>query len=460
MVTDANGEDITDLVVVIPGSITVTKTTTTTTTDVTTSTTTETTTISETETSTTSETETSTSSVTETSTTGVTETSTSSVTETSTTGETETSTSSVTETSITSDTETSTSSVTETSTTSDTETSTTSDTETSTTSDTETSTTSETETSTTSDTETTTSSVTETSTTSETETSTTSETDTTTTETTTSGTTDTTTIVYPYTYAEGTVVDGFYFNHDPRPFNIGHVSGGTENGNGSLVIVTKYEDGTSEKSEIDTNLVTFKEVRSGADNPQGAFDVDMESQEHVVDDFIYTVEVHYNGALLTYEDGTPVTFKAFIGVKGDANFDMAVNAADASSALGYYAKTMTMTDGMKRSDIRLAPASCKLVDEEPMLDELAAFLVDVTEDVYSADNWKATKDDEEKDADGNIIVKRLINAVDASYVLKFYSMYSTMPDAEKATADRQKLWNDTILDREEKMNETLLPYKS
>ena len=433
MVTDANGEDITSLVVVLPGSITVTKTTTTTTTttDVTTSTTTETTTISETETSTTSETETSTSSVTETSTTGVTETSTSSVTETSTTGETETSTSSVTETSTTGDTETTTSSVTETSTTGETETSTSSVIETSTTGDTETST----------------SSVTETSTTSETETSTTSETETSTTETTTSGTTDTTTIVYPYTYAEGTVVDGFYFNHDPRPFNIGHVSGGTENGNGSLVIITEYEDGSTETNAIDTNLVTFKEVNSGADNPQGAFAPSNEGKEHVLSDFVYTVQVYYDGALLTYRDGTPVTFRAFIGVKGDANFDMAVDAGDASSVLAFYSKTMTLSGTQTKSDLRMAPLSCTLVNDEPMLDEFAAFLVDVDLDVYSPDNWKMRKND------------RVLDAPDASNILSFFSKYSTIPDAQKATADRQELWNKAIFGREEKMNEALLPYK-
>ena len=126
---------------------------------------------------------------------------------------------------------------------------------------------------------------------------------------------------------------------------------------------------------------------------------------------------------------------------------MAVDSGDASSVLGFYAKVMTLKEGESRSNIRMSPISCKIVDEEPMLDELAAFLVDVDLDVYSPDNWKMRKD------------SRVQDSPDASSILLFFSKYSTVPDAQKATADRQALWNIAVYGREEKMNEALLPYK-
>ena len=203
---------------------------------------------------------------------------------------------------------------------------------------------------------------------------------------------------------------------------------------------------------MDMSKVTFKEVNSGADNPAGAFKGPNSLTAYTIDDFCYEVQVFYNGELLKYKDGTPVTFRAFIGVKGDANFDMAVDATDASSVLSFYAKASTINSQLSdeeraaaKSAIRLAPKTCTIVDDEPMLDELAAFLVDVDRDVYNDDNWKLRKADPD----------RVIDSPDASNILSFYSKYSTIPDAEKATADRQELWNRAISGREEKMNDAL-----
>ena len=228
-----------------------------------------------------------------------------------------------------------------------------------------------------------------------------------------------------YVIVEGTAIDGFYFNHDGRTFNKGHVT------------VTKLTvvktDGTSEEATFDASALSFKEQVSGKDNP-------MEAYREEQTDFTYVVDVLYGGKPLEFADGKPVTFKAYIGVKGDSNLDNKADAKDASNALAFYAKVSTKAADESADDIRLNPDTNEVINNNPDLDldQFGAFLVDVDKDVYDADNWKTTKSG------------RVIDAKDASWILAYYSKMST------GETDRQKAWNETILGREEKIADFLI----
>ena len=228
-----------------------------------------------------------------------------------------------------------------------------------------------------------------------------------------------------YVIIEGTAIDGFYFNHDGRTFNKGHVT--------ATKVQVVMNDGTTEDLTFDDSALSFKEQVSGKDNPMEAY---RESQT----DFTYNVDVLYGGKPLEFADGKPVTFKAYIGVKGDSNLDNKADAKDASNALAYYAKISTLAEGESPDTVRLNPDANEIINNNPDLDldQFGAFLVDVDKDVYDADNWKTTKSG------------RTIDAKDASWILKYYSIMSTGEN------DRQKAWNETILGREEKIADFLI----
>ncbi len=243
-------------------------------------------------------------------------------------------------------------------------------------------------------------------------------------------TTTTTTTTIP---AEGklvataTVVDGFYFNHDSRSFNAGHVS--------DLSIKLVKADGTSEDVAVDTSLITFKEQVSGKDNP-------MEAYREEQTNFTYIVDVLYDGKPLVDADGKPMTFKAYIGVKGDSNLDNKADAKDASNALAFYSKASVMQEGDSSDNIRLNPDANEIINNNPDLDldQFGAFLVDVDQDVYDLDNWKTKKSG------------RVIDAKDASAILAFYSKMST------SATDAQETWNEVLANygRKEKIQDFLM----
>ncbi|MBR6071107.1 MAG: leucine-rich repeat protein [Ruminococcus sp.] len=215
-------------------------------------------------------------------------------------------------------------------------------------------------------------------------------------------------------YGYGTVANGFYFNHDTNKFNSGHADGIDK-------LVSVNASGEKEEVTIEKTNYTFAAASNNADNPQDTY-----SREQK--DFTYPVNVFYDGVQVFNEDDTPMQFKAFIGVKGDGNFDNVVDSSDASAVLVYYAK---MSTGADPTETRFAPSSCKAVNDNPELDELAAMLVDIDQDVLSDGNWKKQRS------------QRVIDANDASRVLRFYSAASTTaPEDFSAKAT----W-DTILGR-------------
>ena len=156
--------------------------------------------------------------------------------------------------------------------------------------------------------------------------------------------------------------------------------------------------------------------------------------EVTIDNYRYLVNVYYDGNQLFYADGTPVTFYAYIGVKGDANLDTQVLSTDASAVLKYYAQVST---GKSQDEVLLGGEN-KLIVANPELDQLAAFLADVDKDVYDEENWRTVKHDRE------------IVSTDASAILKFYSINSTTTNP-----DKNAVWNEALPGREEKMKTIL-----
>ena len=439
-VFDKNGTDITDHVIAKNGMIVVSATTTTptgtTTTatstgDVTSSTTDVTTETTGTETTTdvtgTSTQSTTTTDVTETSTdttttgTGTSSTTSTDVTETSTES---TTTSAGTDTSTTTST-TSTSTETNTDTTS---TSTVTDTET-TTSTTSTSTETNTDTTSTStDTDTTTTSTSSTST--DTDTTATS-TDTNTETSTTS--TSTTSVIAPFYTVEAD--PGFYFSHDTG------VRGNGEKGGFDVNQITHFYkhtivmvDGEQKEQIVELPLEEVKAHLGFGDNtPNKAyhdrFGTPAKNETVEASDFEYQIPLYYDGEVLLKGDNTPVTVTAYIGVKGDTNLDFIVDGRDATATLTYYA--VISTDGHTSANTQLSPSEfVKSADDD--LDNLAAFLTDVDENEWSAENWSKKRAD------------RLIDGRDATNILTYYSRSSV--DTYK-DYDDQQLWDTVVPER-------------
>ena len=202
-------------------------------------------------------------------------------------------------------------------------------------------------------------------------------------------------------YGYGTVANGFYFNHDDRKYNSGHADGIDK-------LVSVNASGEQEEVTIEKTNYTFAAASNNADNPQATYSAEQK-------DFTYPINVFYNGVQVFNEDDTPMQFKAFIGVKGDANFDNIVDSNDASAVLVYYAK---MSTGGDSKTTRFAQASCKAVNEHPELDELAVMLADIDRDVLSDDNWKKGREE------------RILDANDTSKILMFYSSSSTTSPEE------------------------------
>ena len=197
----------------------------------------------------------------------------------------------------------------------------------------------------------------------------------------------------PDTTVTVAVVDGYFFSHDPRSFP-------------AEMVTAKYvlEDG--QMVTLDPSKVTFADTVNGGGTP-------MEAYRASETDFTYELNVFYNGEPLCYEDGKQVVATAYIGVKGDSDLSNVVDASDASNALAFYAKVMT---GGVKAETPVGPESANEVFvTNPELQELAAFLVDVDKDCYSKGNWALTRADED----------RIIDASDASSVLKFYANVMT-----------------------------------
>ncbi len=189
-----------------------------------------------------------------------------------------------------------------------------------------------------------------------------------------------------------TVVDGYFFSHDPRPFP-------------AEMVIAKYVEDENGIADFDPSKVTFEDTVNGGSTPMAAY---RESQT----DFTYKLNVFYDGKPLYLEDGTRAVVTAYIGVKGDSNLDNKVDSSDATNVLAYYAAMMT---GGNPETTRITPAENAIVNAHPELDVLCKFLADVDLDCYSKDNW-------------NLKHNRTIASNDASWILTFFANVMTSND--------------------------------
>lgn len=288
----------------------------------------------------------------------------------------------------------------------------TSTTTTTTTTTTETSTTTET-TTTTSDTTTSISTSSSTSTTTTTTTSTTSATETTTTTTT---TTDAVIVDIYVKDGDIEVQEGYYFSHDYREFNKGQIT--------VLKMTYLWSDGSETTEEIDTTAEDSP-VNFYGQTPDLAYYEENTSFKYEGIQAYYRLSDDENIAL-KYEDGTPVTVTAYIGVKGDADLNNVVDPVDATRVLVYYSyHSMGM--------ITQLCVNPNIPEITPELENLAALLADTDTDEYSPDNWKLTKEE------------RLLDPVDSTYILRYYSYHSMLPAYHGR--DAWKIWLKVVFER-------------
>ena len=100
---------------------------------------------------------------------------------------------------------------------------------------------------------------------------------------------------------------------------------------------------------------------------------------------------------------------------------MVADAADASTTLVYYAKIST---GHLASETQFTINNV-LLATDPVLDEFAAFLADVDNEVAD-DNYSQLKPE------------RIINSGDSSFILSYYSKISTGKETGRDT------WNNVL----------------
>ena len=148
-----------------------------------------------------------------------------------------------------------------------------------------------------------------------------------------------------------------------------------------------------------------------------------------ITDFKYSIPVYYGDMPLVDKSGNPLNVTAYIGVKGDISLNNIVDSVDASTTLKYYAQVQTNDNTPNTVKCQTTSSGLEVSSPTDELDQLAAFLADVTENEWSEDNWKKKKDE------------RVLDAVDASNILAFYSKrqtsnYDGISDSE--------IWNEVL----------------
>ena len=230
-------------------------------------------------------------------------------------------------------------------------------------------------------------------------------------------------------HTESTV--GFYLDID-REFNLGQVK--SLGYSVDYSVLSYGEDGALIKQEIldageviditdsiefkDVPADVFKLINEKAEN-QFAAQIQLYATKQIVNaDNEVIAEA---GDALKNVDGSPVSVTAYIGVKGDADLNMVADAADASTTLVYYAKIST---GHLASETQFTINNV-LLATDPVLDEFAAFLADVDNEVAD-DNYSQLKPE------------RIINSGDSSFILSYYSKISTGKETGRDT------WNNVL----------------
>ncbi|MDE7225394.1 MAG: hypothetical protein K2N49_00815, partial [Ruminococcus sp.] len=231
---------------------------------------------------------------------------------------------------------------------------------------------------------------------------------------------------------------GFYLNIDTEfhteqvkslTYRIDHATVYMDE-NGEIV----DEDIITKGTPVDiTNSFSIKNTPAGVYNTalengakQFVHNVPLYATKDIIDEATGTVIATANQQI-RYFNGAPVGITAYVGVKGDADFDLKADSTDASAVLVWYA--LASTSGGNPEKLENAQfSSANLVKDDPLMDDFAAFLCDVDNE-NSADNWRAKK----KPA-------RKVDSGDASFILVYYGKVSTGTDPGRDT------WNDVLGD--------------
>ncbi|MBP5378040.1 MAG: cellulose-binding protein CttA-related protein, partial [Ruminococcus sp.] len=235
-----------------------------------------------------------------------------------------------------------------------------------------------------------------------------------------------------YLYSVATIETkvGFYFSHDKGIRALGDKTGFSPDQVTKLVITDVYADGTTKvrpEASINKSSINF-----GVATPALVYGERTHGQNKsvTIDDFKYTVPVWYENTPLVNEKGEALEITVYIGVKGDITLNNIVDAVDASAVLSYYAEVQTSNgtaaEAKNKTKANTDKSGLQVSSADDILDHFAAFLADVDQDEYDATNWSKMKSD------------RTVNAVDASYILSFYS--------EKQTSDKDAdaIWKEVL----------------
>lgn len=186
------------------------------------------------------------------------------------------------------------------------------------------------------------------------------------------------------------------------------------------IYVEGYTDADGNKvnsKEIDkVEDVSADRISFGDATPANTYKADNTS-------FKYDVSIYVDGKAVKEAVGVPATIRAYIGVKGDANLDGYADAVDASQVLSYYTK---VSGGKGAYDINLSQ-SALATNPRNEYEEFAAFLCDVNPDADPPVTRLARKGD------------RILDAVDASQILRFYTLRSIEDNDAKSN---KEVWAD------------------
>ena len=125
----------------------------------------------------------------------------------------------------------------------------------------------------------------------------------------------------------------------------------------------------------------------------------------------HDVQVYYDDLALVDKYGNPLYITAYIGVKGDANLNNVADGSDATDVLSYYARRGAGAGGVSVDPLTIKLSQSPLVTSaDDPLEHLAAFLCDVDQNEWSADNWSVRKEN------------RNLDGTDATLILKYFAL--------------------------------------
>ncbi|MDE6775268.1 MAG: hypothetical protein K2J37_03070, partial [Ruminococcus sp.] len=231
---------------------------------------------------------------------------------------------------------------------------------------------------------------------------------------------------------------GFYLNIDTE-FHTEQVKSLTYRIDHATVYIDENgeivdEDIITKGTPVDiTNSFTIKNTPAGVYNAalengakQFVHNIPLYATKDIIDEATGTVIATANQQI-KYYNGAQVGITAYVGVKGDADFDLKADSTDASAVLVWYARAST-SGGNPEILENTQFSTATFVKDDPLMDDFAAFLCDVDNE-NSVDNWRAKK----KPA-------RKVDSGDASFILVYYGKVSTGTEPGRDT------WNGVLGD--------------